>query len=82
MAQQHQTVGRGEPVQRYELHQYGGREREVGREEQSERGADDDQRPEAADEQRHDGAANTAAHQADGVHLGHVHPRVISGPTQ
>lgn len=82
LTQQHQTVRRGEPVQRYEFHQDGGRKREIRREEQSERGADDDQRPKAVDEQRHDGAANSAAHQANGVHLGHVHPRVISGPAE
>jgi len=82
LAQQHQTVRGGEPVQRYELHQDGGRERKIGREEQPERGADDDQRPKAADEQRHDGAANPAADQANGVHLCHVHPRVVTGPAE
>lgn len=82
MAQQHEPVRGGEPVQRYQLHEDGGREREVRSEEQPERGADDDQRPKAADEQRHDGATDAAADQANGVHFGHVHPRVIPGPAE
>lgn len=82
LAQQHQAVRGGKPVQRYELHEDGGREREIRSEEQSERGADDDQRPKAADEQRHDGAADATTDQANGVHFGHVHPRVIPGPAE
>lgn len=82
LAQQHQTVRCSEPVQRYEFHQNGGGKRKVGRKEQSKCRTDHGQRPEAVDEERHDGTTDATPHQANGVHLGDIHPRVISSPTE